>query len=146
MMTLPNPHLPSESEVGNAKQLNERLNKYLGQDLTIYLKGEIEPLTLGKEVLGLLQEILLQTALGRSVRVLPLEAELTTQDAADLLRVSRPFLVGLLEQGQIPFRKVGSHRRVALADVLDYQTKTRAEQEAALRELQEQAQRLDMGY
>lgn len=101
---------------------------------------------LGQGVLAVLQEVLAQTALGRPVKVLPLEAELTTQQAADLLRVSRPFLVKLLEAGTIPHRKVGSHRRVDLSDLLNYQARVKNQQEDALRELQEQAQTLKMGY
>lgn len=146
MTTLPNPHLPSESESRQAKELTQRLTKYAGRDLTVRLEGEAEPLVIGRGLLELLQEVLIQTSLGRSVTVMPLEAELTTQEAADLLKVSRPFLVGLLEQGQLPFRKVGTHRRVALTDLLRYQAKARDEQAEALRELQRQAQELEMGY
>jgi excisionase family DNA binding protein len=146
MLTLPNPHLPSESESRQAKELSQRLTKYTGRDLIIRLDGETEPLVIGRGVLELLQEVLIQTSLGRSVTVMPLEDELTTQEAADLLKVSRPFLVGLLEGGQLPFRKVGTHRRVALTDLLHYQAKARDEQDEALRELQEQAQKLEMGY
>jgi excisionase family DNA binding protein len=140
------PHLPSEREAERAQQLGERLAKYAGQDVTLHIAGEHAPLVLDKEVLALFQEVLAQMALGRSVTVLPSEAELSTQEAADLLKVSRPFLVGLLEQGAIPHRKVGNRRRVSVAALRAYQAHAKAEQEAALRELQEQAQKLGMGY
>ncbi|WP_299430890.1 helix-turn-helix domain-containing protein [uncultured Meiothermus sp.] len=146
MATLNPPHLPSECEAQRARQLSERLARYAGQDLTLYINGETAPLVLGQDVLALLQEILTQTAMGRSVAVIPRGAELTTQEAADLLKVSRPFLVGLLEAGEIPHRKVGSHRRVSLSDLLAYQARAQAEQEEALRQLQQQAQKLKMGY
>ena len=72
--------------------------------------------------------------------------ELTTQEAADLLNVSRPFFVKLLEQGAISYRKVGAHRRVRRADVLAYKTTMYHEAEAALQELTDQAQDLGLGY
>jgi excisionase family DNA binding protein len=146
MATLNPPHLPSEDEAQRARQLSERLTRYAGQDLTLYINGETAPLVLGQNLLALLQEILTQTAMGSSVAVIPQGAELTTQEAADLLKVSRPFLVGLLEAGEIPHRKVGSHRRVSLSDLLAYQARARAEQEEALHQLQQQAQKLKMGY
>jgi excisionase family DNA binding protein len=146
MIALNRPNPPSEDEAQRARQISERLARYAGQDLTLYINGETAPLVLGQDVLALLQEILAHTALGRSVAVMPQGAELTTQEAADLLKVSRPFLVGLLEAGEIPYRKVGSHRRVSLSDLLAYQARTQAEQEEALRQLQQQAQKLKMGY
>jgi len=139
-------HLPDELEAHRAKTLAEHLSKHQGRALTLRLEGEAEPLVLSREVLEQLLTLLRATAQGQAVRVMLLEAELTTQEAADLLGVSRPFLVGLLEAGQIPHRRVGTHRRVALADLLNYQARAKADQAAALRELQEQAQKLGMGY
>jgi excisionase family DNA binding protein len=78
--------------------------------------------------------------------IMSANTQLSTQEAADLLGVSRPFVVGLLEQGHIPYQKVGTHRRVLLADVLRYQQQSRVAQSEALAELQKEAQELDMGY
>ncbi|WP_247648770.1 helix-turn-helix domain-containing protein [Saccharomonospora xinjiangensis] len=72
---------------------------------------------------------------GFAVVIQPSNAVLTTQEAADLLHISRPTLVKLLERGEIPYHKIGRHRRVYLRDVLEYDERTRREREAALDEM-----------
>jgi len=94
----------------------------------------------------LLVEILEQMGEGRGVTVLPIKAEVTTQQAANLLNVSRPYFVSLLETGKIKFRKVGKHRRVCIEDLLKYQAESKKKQEEALDELAREAQELGMGY
>ena len=96
--------------------------------------------------LQLLMEILSELADGNAVKVVPVHAELTTQEAADMLNVSRPHLVKLLEEGVLPFHKTGRHRRVRFADLMRYRDARQKESESAMAELAAQAQQLRMGY
>jgi excisionase family DNA binding protein len=93
-------------------------------------------------VLSVLQEM----AHGNAVSLIPMNAEVTTQEAADILNVSRPYLVGLLEKGAIPFRKVGAQRRVQFRDIMDYKARSDADRRAALDALARQSQELRLGY
>ncbi len=93
-----------------------------------------------------LTEVLEHLAHGREVTVSAQPVELSTQQAAEYLRVSRPFLVGLLEKREIPFRKVGTHRRVLFADLQFYKEKIDAQRLKTLDDLAAQAQELGLGY
>ena len=82
-----------------------------------------------------------QLQTGNGVSIAALRAEVTTAEAADLLNVSRPFVIKLLESGAMPFRKVGTHRRVRLIDVLEYRDRQDAVANAALNDMVRQAER-----
>ena len=94
----------------------------------------------------LLADILTQMAKGNAVSLIPIHAELTTQEAADLLNVSRPYLVELLEQRKIPFHKVGSHRRIRFQDLMAYKQDIDRKRLKVLDELAALNQELGLGY
>jgi excisionase family DNA binding protein len=102
--------------------------------------------TVPREAFDLFLEILGQMADGNAVSILPVQAELTTQEAAEMLNVSRPHLIQLLEAGKIGFRRVGTHRRVRVSDILAYHQKDESDRKAALDELALEAQKLGLGY
>jgi len=109
-------------------------------------KGASHPVRVPVSALRLLVDVLTEIGDGNAVSIIPIHAELTSQDAADVLNVSRPFLVQLLERGDIPFHKIGTHRRVRYQDVINYKERIDAERSRALDELAEQSQSLKMGY
>ena len=91
---------------------------------------------------GLVREL----ATGDSVTVVPTPAELTTQQAADLLNLSQPYLVRLLEANQIASSKVGTHRRVRLGDILEYKTRRDEHREALLARMGERVEASGLEY
>jgi excisionase family DNA binding protein len=97
--------------------------------------GMSETVTIPTAAFRLLVTILAEMANGNAVRLLPHHAELTTQEAAELLNVSRPYLVRLLDDGKMPFHRVGTHRRVLFKDVMTYRSERRRLRGAALDEL-----------
>ena len=144
--------LPSEREIALAKESSRILSSYLtentdAQQVTLVSEqGETQNVLIPESALRLLVNILVEVGKGNIVNLIPIHAELTTQQTADILNVSRPFLVNLLEEGHIPFRKVGAHRRIRYRDVIHYKEAIDRKRESALDELSKQAQTKDMGY
>lgn len=94
-----------------------------------------ESITLPESVFYVLERVVEVMARGDSITVVPVGKEVTTQQAADLLNVSRQYLVRLLDEGRIPFRKTGKHRRLRIESVLEFKEKRDKDRRAGLREL-----------
>jgi excisionase family DNA binding protein len=132
--------LPTKAEIENADQLRHifALQMTEGQQANLSFAspgGETRNFTLMPALTNALLDILRLISNGRGIRMTPMEAELTTQEAADLLSVSRPFLIRLLEKGDIPFTPVGRHRRVRATDLFAYKTERHQIRSVALSEL-----------
>lgn len=140
--------IPGEPEVRMADESSRLLAATIGRGDRPHLwvtDGEQE-IAVPESAMRLLAVILEQMAEGRAVSVLPVDVELTSQQAAKLLNVSRPFLVSLLEKGEIAYRMVGTHRRVPLVEVLKYRERSLIRRTQALDQLAEDAQEMEMGY
>lgn len=128
-----------------ARISSEKLAKFRNKTLKVQLgrKGEC---SIPASAIPLLAEMLSVMADGQAVTVVPVQTELTSQQAAEVLGVSRPFLIKLLDGGEIPHRLVGTHRRILLNDVLEYRRQTDHNRETTLEELTVEAQKLNLGY
>lgn len=143
--------VPSNKEAALAEKSSRILSDYIKTTKTptlqlIDTKKENKKIVLPPQALRLLVGILEQMSQGNAVSLIPIHAELTTQEAADLLHVSRPYLIHLLKEGKIPFRNVGTKRRILAEDVLRYKTIIDRKRLKTLEALTKQAQDLDMGY
>ena len=141
---------PTERESIIARTSKQLLARYAREDQPLTLRvidaDHDEPLELPAGAVTLLLDILGAMASGQGVTLIPEDAELTSVQAADILHVSRPFLIKLLDKGQIPYRRVGKHRRIRMEDVMNYKQAIDQEREAVLDRLVEDAQEQDMGY
>ncbi|MDB6051929.1 MAG: helix-turn-helix protein [Pseudomonas sp.] len=143
--------LPDEKEIAAAVESSRQLAAFLTTKLETqrielaYETQQREVVELPTLALRLLVEILSELALGNAVKVVPIHAELTTQEGADMLNVSRPHLVKLLDQGALPHTKTGRHRRLKLADLMIYKEQRDKASLDAVDELAAQAQELGMG-
>jgi excisionase family DNA binding protein len=148
----PQQMLPTQEEIALARESGRVLSSMLksrakAQQIDLRdSKGVVRTLSVPAAAMRLLLNALTEIGQGNAVSITPIHAELTTQEAADILNVSRPYLVQLLKNGEIPFHKIGTHRRVRHQDVIDYKNRIDAERRKALNELAAQAQALNMGY
>ena len=129
----------------SAAELSRLLNEKPHSDRAI-VKMDGHDSILPRQALSLLRDLLTDMAQGNAVTIVPMHAEMTTQQAADILNVSRPHLVKLLESGQLTFTKVGTHRRIRFEDLMAYKQKLKQKSADAMDELAKQAQDNNMGY
>ncbi|MCA9092177.1 MAG: helix-turn-helix domain-containing protein [Planctomycetaceae bacterium] len=144
---------PSNQESHLAEESNRKLSHLLAESsaeeirVCIQTSGtQDESVSIPNSAAHLLNEVLAEMAKGNAVSLVPIRTELSTQQAADLIHVSRPFLIEQLEKGLIPYRKVGTHRRILLSDLLEYRRSMEHRRLQTLDELTAQAQELGMGY
>jgi excisionase family DNA binding protein len=141
------PVLPTKSDIALARAACDKLDRSNARDRDVQVAmRERERVPLPRSAVRLLRQILAEMAEGNGVTIVPVAAELTTQQAADLLGVSRPFLVKELDEERLPFRWVGTHRRIQLDDLIRYRERKDAARHQALDALAQQAQELGMGY
>jgi excisionase family DNA binding protein len=129
------PRLPTEEDIASAKAYSRELARYADKDrvhVKLSADGQSsEDLVVPGHLVELMLRVATEVSMGHGVNILPIHSELTTQQAANLLNISRPYLVSLLKDGTIAHHKVGSHRRVLAHDVLAFQkTQRRARAEA----------------
>lgn len=129
-----------------ARRINEYLEGHPDDDL-IEAIGEVgaeDALVIPRPTAIMFAQILDLLAQGRGVQIFPKEVELSTQQAAAMLNVSRPYLIGLLEADEIPFRKVGRHRRIRLEDLMDYKRRDDLKRRVAADKLAKLTEELDL--
>jgi excisionase family DNA binding protein len=135
------PVAPSEADAvlarESARQLAPQLANANGsmQLRVVEPTGKSETVTIPTAAFRLFVMVLAEMANGNAVRLIPHQAELTTQEAAELLNVSRPYVVRLLDGGRIPFHRVGTHRRVLFKDVMAYKNEHRRARKGTLDKL-----------
>ncbi len=141
MPPVPNePTIPTAAEALLAREVSRALEQRHAEEHTLSLlvtaaENEATTLELPRSAASLLVEILKQMAEGNAVSLVPVEPEITTQQAANLLCISRPYLVGMIEKGELPARMVGNQRRLPLKDVLAYRLENQAKRKEALAEM-----------
>ena len=149
-----NPVLPKTRDINFAESALAQMGAFLSRDgkkdvqfsLRRSSGRESIEFVLTPTVVDLIFRTILHIAQGDAVTIVPVHAELTTQEAANFLQVSRPYLIKLLEKGLLPFKKVGRHRRVLFVDVVKYKEKTKEKSAKSLDDLTKEAQELDLGY
>jgi excisionase family DNA binding protein len=143
---------PSEADAQLARESSRRLathkiNRRSSVRIQLLDDGkDAETIAVPASALRLFLHLLTEMAQGNAVTLIPTHAELTTQQAADLLNVSRPYVVKLLDEGKIPCRTVGKYRRVRFDDLMAYKRKDDEARAKVLDQLTAEAQELGMGY
>ncbi len=133
------PTLPSEAEAIIARESSRVLASHAQNAEPLRLRMVDGPgrqtVKIPASAVQMLIHILEEMARGNAVTLIPVRTELTTQEAADMLNISRPSLIQLLDEGKIEFRRVGTHRRVRFEGLMAYKRRADADRRAALAEL-----------
>ncbi len=137
---------PDEAEREMARVAARQLAELGTKNVCVQIGDGAHCVALSSSAVRLLARALEIISDGDAVVLTPLHSELSTQQAAEILKVSRPYLVKLLDEGALASHKVGTHRRVRLHDVLEYKRASDEKRFAALEELQAEAQALGLGY
>ncbi len=140
------PIIPTQSESAEAGKVYDFLMKPEIIGTTVLRSETGEEVPLPDSVYRVLKEAAHEVSKGHAVSVMAVQQELTTTQAADVLNVSRPYLIRLIDEGQIPSHKVGSHRRVRLDDVLRYKHERDAARREGLRRLTQYSQDIGLDY
>lgn len=145
------PFVPSADDTKMAAEASRVLAAFVSTRKELHVEvssagKKAEAMILPPSVIGMVQRILTEMANGNAITVMPMSAELTTQEAADFLNVSRPFIIKQLDSGTIQHRKVGTHRRISVKDLLAYKHEIDRARHKTLDELTAEAQRLGLGY
>ena len=140
------PVVPDTTDIDQAREAVEALSRIepRATELVIDDKAHRVHAVLPVAAVRLQQDLLREMAQGHAISLVPMHAELTTQQAADAINVSRPFLVKLLETGALPHRKVGTHRRVRFDDLMRYKHTIDAQRLEALRKLTDESEKLGL--
>ncbi len=131
----------NEAELKEIKELKQKISNI---NTFFMIKTEGQEIQLPPIIAQVLNEIINILSNNGSLTLIPMDKELTTQQAADILNVSRPYIVKLLQNNEIPYRKVGTHRKILMKDLIEYKIKSSANRKAKLSELVNLTQELEL--
>jgi len=148
MAVLDETFVPTDEETERAKNFSRILAREFASAESVKIQREDsdESIEIPRQVFNVLMRLLSVMSEGKAFSLIPMDKELTTQQAADILNVSRPYLNKILDLGEIAHRKVGRNRRIKFSDLMEYKKSQEQKSKSALQELADQSQELDMGY
>jgi excisionase family DNA binding protein len=136
----------TETEAAIARKAAERLHSFAERqrDITIHIEGSQIAVPLPARAVELMVTVLSAMANGQPISIIPQQQELSTQQAADFLNVSRPFVVKLIDEGKLPARKVNRHRRIKFTDLVAFEKVSQTDRMEALAEMAREARQLGL--
>lgn len=148
MAVLDETFVPSQEDTEKAKAFSRMLARDHAPEsrVTLQRESDEEAIEIPHTVFNVLMKVLAIMSEGKAFALIPMDEELTTQQAADFLNVSRPYLNKIIDLGEISHRKVGRNRRIKFSDLLEYKQQQETKSKAALQDLADEAQELNMGY